>query len=186
MNPIHKTLKIVAIATLLAFLTLVYGIQPKAAFAANTSEVAEAIILSTSDPSQVLGKVSFSQTSDGMQIATEIQNAPPGKHGFHIHEFGSCEDAGNAAGGHFNPDGVKHGNLISEGFRNAHAGDLGNLTIFSDGTAQKNVTISRLTLKGEKYAIAGRAIIIHAQEDNFSQPTGNAGGRIGCGAIAKL
>ena len=184
MQSIHKTLKIAAIAILVSVITLVYTTQPKPALAGKTSEAAQAIIRSTSDPSQIMGKVSFSQTGEGMLIAAEIENAPSGKHGFHIHQFGSCEDVGNAAGGHFNPDGTKHGNLSSEGFANAHAGDLGNITVLSDGTAKKTVTIGRLTLNGQKYAIAGRAIIVHAQADDFSQPVGNAGGRIGCGAIA--
>jgi Cu-Zn family superoxide dismutase len=31
--------------------------------------------------------------------------------------------------------------------------------------------------------VGGRAIILHEKMDDFSQPTGNAGGRIGCGTI---
>ncbi|MBI2167628.1 MAG: superoxide dismutase family protein, partial [Candidatus Omnitrophica bacterium] len=40
-----------------------------------------------------------------------------------------------------------------------------------------------LTLKEGEYAVAGRALILHEKEDDFGQPTGNAGGRIACGVI---
>ena len=33
------------------------------------------------------------------------------------------------------------------------------------------------------HAVAGRAFILHEKQDDFGQPTGNAGGRIGCGKI---
>jgi len=36
---------------------------------------------------------------------------------------------------------------------------------------------------GGPYAVAGRAVIVHANPDDFSQPSGNAGGRIACGVI---
>jgi Cu-Zn family superoxide dismutase len=32
-------------------------------------------------------------------------------------------------------------------------------------------------------SVVGRAIIIHANPDDFTQPTGNAGGRIATGVI---
>jgi Cu-Zn family superoxide dismutase len=32
-------------------------------------------------------------------------------------------------------------------------------------------------------SFVGRAIIVHAKKDDGGQPTGNAGGRIGCGVI---
>ena len=31
--------------------------------------------------------------------------------------------------------------------------------------------------------MSGRAVIIHEKADDFSQPAGNAGGRIACGLI---
>ncbi|HEY9647891.1 MAG TPA: superoxide dismutase family protein, partial [Chroococcidiopsis sp.] len=104
-------------------------------------------------------------------------------HGFHIHENGSCDNAGNGAGGHFNPNNVKHGKLIVDGFDQAHAGDLGNILVAADGHGTLSQTVPGLTLSDGLYAIASRAVILHAQRDDFSQPVGNAGARIGCGTI---
>ena len=40
-----------------------------------------------------------------------------------------------------------------------------------------------LTLNDGKYAVNGLSIILHEKKDDFSQPSGNAGGRIACGII---
>ncbi|WAL58784.1 superoxide dismutase family protein [Thermocoleostomius sinensis] len=136
----------------------------------------------TSETSAVSGIAKLQDTEAGLQITLDLE-APPGEHGFHIHEFGSCADAGNAAGGHYNPDRVKHGYLLSDGFSNAHAGDLGNVRVNSDGKATYTATVSGLSLTQGKYSVAGRAMIVHEKPDDFGQPTGNAGGRPGCGTI---
>jgi len=133
--------------------------------------------------SPIMGKVSFMEVDEGLKINAVIENAPPGEHGFHIHENGSCEDGGKAAGGHFNPDGVEHGNLAKDGFLHAHAGDLGNIEIGPDGKGTLERVIPGLTLKKGKYAVEGRSVILHAKADDFGQPTGNAGSRIACALI---
>jgi len=189
MKSIHQTIRVTAIAFFLSILTLVYGCQPTTPPATeqpvdSTPKVAVALINTTSEPLKEMGKVSFTETDTGMVIEAQIKNTPPGEHGFHIHEKGSCEDGGKAAGGHYNPDGVKHGNLVKDGFANAHAGDLGNISVAEDGTATYQATIKGLTLKGDKYPIDALAVIVHEKPDDFGQPTGNAGGRIGCGIIA--
>ncbi len=183
MNFIQKILKNTAIALVLSVLTLVYGCQQGTTLADNPSPAAKVAIKSTSDPSKVIGEASFSKKQGGMLIEAKINDAPPGKHGFHIHEVGNCGDKGNAAKGHFNPDGVKHGLLKKNGFKNAHAGDLGNITISSDGKGTLSETVPGLTVSGGKYAINGLSVILHEKVDDFGQPVGNAGGRIGCGII---
>ncbi len=185
MNSLQKTIKAYAIALFLSLLTLVYGCQQQSTLADNQAQTqtAQAVMKSTSDPSKVMGDVSFSQKQGEMVVEAKINDAPAGKHGFHIHEVGSCDDKGNAAKGHFNPDGVKHGLLDKDGFANAHAGDLGNITIASDGKGTLSAAVPGLTFSGGKYAIGNLSVIIHEKEDDFGQPTGNAGGRIGCGII---
>src|SRR3989338_3168709 len=144
-----------------------------------------ATLKGTEANSPISGKVTFQETGGGLKVHAEIQNAPPGKHGFHIHEKGDCGDGGNAAGGHYNPEGASHGFLSKDGLGHVHAGDLGNIDIAADGTGMLDEVIPGLTLKGAKYNILGRSVILHEKEDDFGQPTGNAGGRIGCGVIVE-
>lgn len=185
---ILRGLVLVVFVSILAFLYI--GVQGEAlakpVVVPGTSRQAavEAVLSDPTGKSNLSGQVSFSETASGVLIQATVNSAPSGLHGFHIHETGSCQNRGNAAGGHFNPDQVKHGKLIVDGFARAHAGDLGNILIAADGTGSLQQSIPGLTLTEGRYAIANRAIILHAGKDDFSQPTGNAGGRIGCGVIA--
>lgn len=144
---------------------------------------AVAEIKATSEGSLVSGQVTFEEIAEGLKVTAEISNVSPGKHGFHIHENGACEDMGKAAGGHFNPDGMSHGLLSKDGLGHAHAGDLGNIDVAQDGTGKLEAVLAGLSLSGGKYDVAGKAVILHEKEDDFGQPVGNAGGRIGCGVI---
>jgi len=147
---------------------------------------AKAIIKGTEEGSAISGEVVFSETHDGVIVDAEVFNVPnPGLHGFHVHEKGSCDDGGQAAGGHYNPDGVPHGHLAKDGLTQAHAGDMGNIEIDDTGHGLYTGLLPGITLTGEKYNISGLAVILHEKVDDFGQPTGNAGGRIGCGIITK-
>lgn len=140
-------------------------------------------IKGTKTGSNLSGKAVLTDTPQGLKISLSLENVPPGKHGFHIHENGSCADEGKAAGGHYNPEGVPHGLLFKDGFEHAHAGDFGNIEIRPSGSGKFETVAKGLTLTGGKYNVAGKAFILHEKEDDFGQPTGNAGGRIGCGVI---
>ena len=146
---------------------------------------ATATIHGTKAGSKITGTAAFTQIPKGLQVVVKLANVPPGKHGFHIHEVGNCGDGGKAAGGHFNPDNVPHGFLPKDGFSRAHAGDFGNVDIGPDGTGSLDLMLMGLTLSGDSTRnVVGRAVILHEKPDDFSQPTGNAGGRIGCGIIS--
>lgn len=128
---------------------------------------------------KVKGKVTFVQKEDGVEIVAELSGLQPGEHGFHVHEFGDCSmDDGKCAGAHFNPDKKDHGGPDSA---NRHVGDLGNIKANSTGEATYKRTDKMISLNGRN-SIIGRAIIIHAKEDDFKTVT-SAGDRIGCGVI---
>jgi len=49
-----------------------------------------------------------------------------------------------------------------------------------------DIVVKGASLKaGDPSSFLGRAIIVHEKQDDGGQPSGNAGGRIGCGVIAR-
>jgi len=130
---------------------------------------------------KVEGKVLFTQKSDGVEIVAELTGLKPGEHGFHVHEFGDCSMMdGKCAGGHFNPTGMPHGAPDSD---KRHAGDFGNIKDDSTGKASYHRLDTHISLSGAN-SIIGRSVILHAKADDLkTQPSGDAGDRIGCGVI---
>lgn len=147
------------------------------------AETAVVILEATQGDSAVSGKVVLVEEPDGLRIQAKVQGARPGKHGFHVHQYGSCEEGGKAAGGHFNPDEMLHGSVLTASVFESHPGDLGNIQIQDNGIGTLDVTVPDLGLSDGIYNVAGRAMILHEKEDTFIQPTGGAGSRIACGKI---
>ena len=137
--------------------------------------------------SGVSGTVTLSPAPGGLEVRYELAGLTPGPHGFHVHENGSCADGddgtpGGAAGGHFAPGGSPHGAPdAADGQR--HAGDFGNVMADASGMASGSFVDVVATLDGPN-GIAGKAVVVHADPDDLqTQPTGNAGSRVGCGVI---
>jgi Cu-Zn family superoxide dismutase len=133
--------------------------------------------------SNVKGWATFTDRSTGgVAVVVHIENAPPGTHGLHVHDKGDCSapDA-SSAGGHFNPGGMPHAGPTET---HRHAGDLGNITIEANGTGHLEIVTDLLTVKPGPNSVVGRAVIFHEKADDLqTQPTGNAGGRLGCGVV---
>lgn len=133
------------------------------------------------------GTVTFEATDDGVDVSYDVQGLSAGRHGFHVHENGSCEAGedgtpGGAAGGHFNPGATPHGRRDTTA-EARHVGDLGNIEAGENGTSQGMFVDDVITLEGE-HSIGGKAMLIHGGEDDLaSQPSGDAGARIACGII---
>lgn len=127
------------------------------------------------------GTAKFTQSGKNVELDLNVYKLTPGLHAVHIHEKGDCSAAdGSSAGGHWNPTTENHGKW---GHDEHHMGDIGNLNANKEGTA-------RIVFKTDKWClgcadetknIVGKSLIVHASEDDFkTQPTGNAGGRVGC------
>jgi Cu-Zn family superoxide dismutase len=131
--------------------------------------------------SKVTGVVYFTQKGDVVEITGKISGLTPGLHGFHVHEFGDLtSNDGLSTGGHFNPDKMPHAGPKAE---KRHVGDLGNVTADADGNVVLNTTDKVIKLHGP-HSIIGRGLIVHAKaDDEKTQPTGDAGGRVGGGVI---
>lgn len=126
-----------------------------------------------------LGEVYFHEEGGALIIAGHLEGLAPGsKHGFHIHKFGDLSQAdATSAGGHFAPQGHPHG---APDAAQHHAGDLGNVTADQNGEVDVKIRADWLTLKD----IMGRCLVLHAEADDLkSQPSGDAGPRIGAGVI---
>jgi Cu-Zn family superoxide dismutase len=132
--------------------------------------------------SQAHGSVRFTQMGDRVKVEGEIAGLSPGRHGFHVHEKGDCSapDAASA-GAHFNPGGKKHGG--TEGTER-HGGDLGNLVANEYGKAEVSVMVGGISVGTGANGVIGKGVVVHADPDDMkSDPAGNSGDRIACGAI---
>ncbi|XP_024385428.1 superoxide dismutase [Cu-Zn], chloroplastic [Physcomitrium patens] len=135
----------------------------------------------------VEGVVTLLQEDDGpTKVNVKITGLTPGKHGFHLHEFGDTTNGCMSTGPHFNPEGKTHGAPEDD---NRHAGDLGNVIAGNDGVVEVTLEDSQIPLSGP-HSVVGRAFVIHEAEDDLgkgghelSSTTGNAGGRLACGVV---
>lgn len=88
----------------------------------------------------------------------------------HIHQYGDCSGSFENTGNHYNPTGQPHPQ---------HAGDLIPL-LGNQGYAWDTFYDKRFSIDD----IIGKSVIIHVGKDDFTtQPSGNAGTKIGCGEI---
>lgn len=175
----HRATRIAALAGAAALAALLSA----CASTDRATPVAEATIQPT-EGNHISGYVRFYQAGkDTMRVKAQVKGLTPNsERGFHIHENGNCASPdAMSAGGHYNPTGHQHGKVGA----NAHVGDLPSLMADSSGTATlvwetKNLSIGT----GLPTDVKGRAVIVHKDKDDYAtQPTGNAGARLGCGVI---
>jgi superoxide dismutase, Cu-Zn family len=134
--------------------------------------------------SDLTGEASFVEEANGkLSFEVRVEHVEPGSHAVHIHENGDCSapDA-SSAGGHWNPTGEDHGKW---GVHPFHLGDIGNIDVGPDGTGSLSLETDQWNLdETGDHSVLGHAVVVHAGTDDFkTQPSGDAGARIGCGAI---
>lgn len=139
--------------------------------------------ISSASGSSLTGKAVFTEDNGKVKLELTVQNAEQGQHAVHLHETGDCSapDA-TSAGGHWNPTNKNHG---KRGTGEFHKGDIGNMEVGEDGTGSMSMPVEGWSIGGpDSTNIVNKAVIIHAGADDFtSQPSGNAGARVGCGVI---
>ncbi|OBQ52019.1 superoxide dismutase family protein [Tamlana sp. s12] len=136
--------------------------------------------------SHVSGTIVFTEINNTVKMMAEFEGLKPNTvHAVHLHETSDCSahDA-KSTGGHWNPTNTKHGKWGDvQGY---HRGDIGNFTADENGKATINFETDEwcISCQDTTRTINGRGIIIHEGKDDYkTQPTGDAGARIACGAV---
>jgi superoxide dismutase, Cu-Zn family len=152
---------------------------PAAKSAASSKGIS---VLHPTAGNKVSGTVTFTPVADGVQVHAEIKGLTPGKHGFHIHEFGDCSAADAAsAGAHFNPTNQPHAGPDAAA---RHEGDMGNVEADSSGNAKLDYVDRQISLASGDKSVIGRSVVVHTKPDDLkTQPTGDSGARVACGVI---
>jgi Cu-Zn family superoxide dismutase len=150
------------------------------------TNAATATLTGTKPDTTLNGTAEFTQQNGKVKLVLNITcEKMAGKSvAVHIHEMGDCGDMGNMAHGHWNPTGKQHGKWGSDNF---HLGDIGNVSLDAQGKGMLEMETDLWTIGGDSTSnLLNRAFMVHSGKDDFkTQPTGNAGSRIGCGVIKK-
>lgn len=141
--------------------------------------------LTSARGSGIDGHATFFQEPDGVLVKLQVEHAPPGHKGVHVHTHGDCSDISHESmGPHFAPKLEQHGLPAEQAER--HLGDLGNIDVAADGTGTLEIKVPSATLGADSAtSFLGRALVVHSAEDTGSsaQPAGNSGAPIACGVI---
>src|SRR5436190_7188778 len=139
------------------------------------------VLHSTAD-NKVSGTVTFTEEADGVRVQVDITGLTPGKHGFHVHEFGDCSAPDlSSAGAHFNPTNKPHAGPDD---MQRHVGDMGNIEADASGAAKLDYVDHNISLVREQSSVIGRSVVVHTKADDLkTQPAGDSGARIACGVI---
>ena len=135
---------------------------------------------------RLVARSTATQVGDSIRVRVEAAGLAPGTYGAHVHAVGSCAPPSfESAGPHWNPTGREHGSQNPQG---QHLGDLPNLMVGTNGAGSFEYTIPGAWLGGggDQPLLDGdgAALVIHARPDDYrTDPSGNSGARIACGAF---
>ena len=178
-----KSFPISLIALILLSLTAITA-QAQAPEEKSSVPLKAVAVLHPTQGNNVSGTITFTEVADGVQVHAEVTGLTPGKHGFHVHEFGDCTTAdASSAGAHFNPTKQPH---AAPDATARHVGDMGNIEADASGTTKLDYLDHSMSLSNDDRSIIGRSVVVHAKADDLkSQPAGDSGARVACGVIGR-
>ena len=110
------------------------------------------------------GRIIFKQDQDhkGCVVYFDLVRFKPfSTHAIHIHEWGDITNGCTSLGGHYNPTGQNHGNLLS---KERHIGDLiNNFTTDKNGCFSCCFMDKHISIND----IYGRSVVIHELVDDL-------------------
>lgn len=133
------------------------------------------------DAGKAMGTVRADDTPYGLLLTPSLKGLASGTHGFHLHVLPLCDNGGQAAGGHYDP---QHTNVHRGPYQGSgHLGDLPVLIVDAKGDATLPVLAPRLKLS----MIKGHALIVHAGTDDYTPAAMKQSAddmiRLACGAV---
>jgi Cu-Zn family superoxide dismutase len=168
----------------LTFLSVAFIAQAQTPAEKPSAPLKATAVLHPTAGNKVGGTVTFTEVADGVQVHANITGLTAGKHGFHVHEFGDCSapDA-SSAGAHFNPTNQPHAGPDDSA---RHVGDMGNVEANASGKATVDYVDHDMSLTNDQKSVIGRSVVVHVKADDLkTQPSGDSGARVACGAIGR-
>ena len=149
----------------------------------NMSQPPSARATLISAQGEARGEVLLTETASGIDVRVNARGLAAGARAVHVHAVGRCDAPDfTTAGPHWNPTGRQHGTENPQG---PHRGDMPNLDVRGDGTAELRFQIVGARLDG-MLDDDGASVVIHAGPDDYrSDPAGNSGARIACGVVMR-
>ena len=156
---------------------------------ASAAQVFATFYIATPDgPGPKVGSAIIKDSDQGAVIQLNLNGLPPGEHGFHVHDHGSCAPVmrdgmpmpAGGAGGHYDPDlAGRHAGPVGNG----HRGDLPFIVVAADGTDRETLVAPRIR---DVARLVGHSLMIHAGGDNYADqpaPLGGGGPRLACAVV---
>ncbi len=182
---------IVALPAVLALVAIVSLLAYRSVQDGPSNVGAEASAVLVSQDGEAVGSVKLTQAASGVLVAAQVEGLAPGGHAFIIHSVGACTPDFEAAGDHFDPEGVGEHGFIHPNWRGSsgpvHGGDLPNIYAAADGSARADFFTEGITLDAGKghslFDADGASIIVHEKPDTYGEGEHDTGSRIACGVI---
>jgi superoxide dismutase, Cu-Zn family len=175
------TIRTLAIAVVISFCAVI-GLAQAKPVTKKTVELKDA-------KGNSVGTATIVSKGKGVEVKLDLKDLPPGEHAVHFHQKPMCDPPDfKSASGHFNPTSKQHGFDNPNGH---HAGDMQNFTVKANGKAKATVKDEDVVLgngseANSLFANGGTSIMIHVKADDMkTDPSGNSGDRIACGAITQ-